>query len=812
VPLQPVAPQKVATRRGRGVFSSLLLLLFLGAVGAFVYAMFRFDETPQQVWERVMAFVQPQPTPAPADPPPVVEPLPTAPPEIVSTPPPQTDPLAWLAQNRNHWPDEVVLREAFEFPVIHDGRMAGRATMPAGTEVKLIQIRGDELVVAFRGGSRRVPVAATDLAVRAQTAIARAEELARQPKPAAVAAAPTLTAEELQRRSTPGREATQQEIATGLGAMYTRHSTMFRVFAPLAQKAAVVLYDEASGDKGRAAQPLKQLPNGLWEARVNGDLRGRYYTYLLEGSPFHGGREVIDPYARNAVANSTRGLITDAPGSVRPGPRVESPVDMIVYEMHVRDFTIAASSGVKEAGMYLGFVEPGTRLPEEEAITTGLDHLVELGVTHVQLMPIHDFENDEAQRGYNWGYMSAGFFSPEGMFATNLEDDSRIRELKALVDGLHARGIGVILDVVYNHTGHSAPFMTIAPRDYYRHWPNGNLANGSGTGNEFRSEAPMGRRVILDSLKYWTREFGFDGYRFDLMALIDQKTMREAERELRAINPAIVLYGEPWMAADSPLRDRTDKGAMRKVEPIGAFNDDYRNALKGVPDGGEPGWIQNGSRAGELKRAMMVSDWFTSPEQSINYMTAHDNLVLWDKLQASMPGAGESLLKETMKLGYLALFTSQGVPFIHGGEEFGRTKFGHHNSYDAGDGVNQVDWTLKRDHHDLFTFVRDVIALRKAHPLFRLRTRQQVQSRVNFVGTPGDHVLMYTIRGDGLPGETWNRACVVLNSANDSSAEVTLPPGEWIVALNQSGAVAQRESVSGKLTLRFKSGAVLYQR
>jgi pullulanase len=244
--------------------------------------------------------------------------------------------------------------------------------------------------------------------------------------------------------------------------------------------------------------------------------------------------------------------------------------------------------------------------------------------------------------------------------------------------------------------------------------------------------------------------------------------------------------------------------------PAGAFNDDFRNALKGSPDGDDPGWIQNGSKRDALKAAIMVSTWLASPTQSINYMTCHDNLVLWDKLGYSMPNATDALRIETMKLGYLALFTSQGVPFIHGGEEFARSKGGNNNSFEAPDSVNEVDWNLKRQHMDLFTYVRDVIALRKAHPMFRLRTRPQVQSRVQLIDPSDRAALMFTINGEGVPGEKWTRICVVLNSANDADATVILPGGQWSVALDENGA-ADARAVSGKLTVRHKSGIVLYQ-
>src|SRR5581483_1018509 len=322
-------------------------------------------------------------------------------------------------------------------------------------------------------------------------------------------------------------------------------------------------------------------------------------------------------------------------------------------------------------------------------------------------------------------------------------------------------------------------------------------------------EAPMARKFMIDSLKYWVREYGVDGFRFDLMALLDLDTMREVEHELRGLNPSIVLYGEPWTGGDSPLGAKTDKQRLREA-PVGAFNDDFRNALKGVPDGNEPGFIQNGSHREDLQRAMLVSDWFAEPTQSINYMTCHDNLVLWDKLKLSMPNASDDQLKQTMKLGYLALFTSQGVPFIQGGEEFARSKGGNNNSYDAPDSVNQVDWSLKKKNHDLFTFVRDVITMRKEHPVFRLRTRKDVAARLQFENAPNEKTLIYTLNGAGVSGEHWRRVCVVLNS-DDADSDVPLPPGYWQIALDQRGTIPPH-MVSRKLSVAAKSGVVLYQR
>ena len=592
-----------------------------------------------------------------------------------------------------------------------------------------------------------------------------------------------------------------------LGAASTPPPTPSRVVAPTARSLSVILYNSPAGPDGRAATPMHPTAKGIWETTIPGDLHGKFYTLLPTG-PGIPGRETIDPYATNTVNSGARALIAPQPLDIATKTSVPTPpLDKIIYEMHVRDFTISPTSGVRYPGLYLGWTQPGATLPGNPNIKTALDHLVELGVTDVQLMPVQDFANDESARACNWGYITNSFFSPEGAYATNISDNSRVRELHALIDALHQRHIGVIMDVVYNHTSDSAPFNDILPGYYYRHLPDGSPANGSGCGNEFRSDAPMARKYILDSLKYWVTQYHIDGFRFDLMALIDRDTMTAVATQLRALDPAIALYGEPWTGGDSPLTAKTDKTALHQV-PIGAFNDDFRNALKGLPDGPEPGFIQDGSHRDELVQALQLSDWFSTPDQSINYMTCHDNLVLWDKLKLSMPGASDDEIKQTAKLGYLILLTSQGVPFMQGGEEFGRTKGGDDNSYQSPDSVNEIDWSLKAKNHDLFTYVRDLIALRKAHPLFRLATRADIAARLTLLpSAPG---LAYQINGAGLPGEPWQRALILVNPSSATPLPITLPAGQWEAAIDNSGAT-MGHTMSGPLQLPPKSACVLFQ-
>jgi pullulanase len=805
-PLQPTAPivekQKLRFPGCAGAF----ILLLLMAAGISGYVMYRWHQTPAEAWQHltlvVQQFVRQNFAPRPS-PPPELTPTPRATPRV--------DAMAWLIEHKDRWPKEVILREPMEFPAVSAGKIVGSLIVPAGAGVIVTDITRSDIGATYLGGVRRVPISATDLSARAQAVLAKAELEHGRPAASLTPQIVTRKRRELEKI----REATPERVHTGLGALYTLNATTFRLFAPTAKTVSVVIYSKATGADGRSVRPLQPHSNNLWDATIPGDLLGKFYTFLLDDKDMKRAREVLDPYATNSVASSTRARITPLNEAVGRGPKVDSATDAIIYEMQVRDFTIAPNSGVDKPGLYLGWTAQGTHLADDGTsgtsgqIKTALDHLSELGITHVELMPVQDFENDETSGNYNWGYITSNFFSPEGMFATNPDDDSRVRELRALVAALHQRGISVIMDVVYNHTSNNCSLMSIAPEYYYRRGANGTLANGSGCGNEFKSESPMGRRLILDSLKFWAGEYGVDGFRFDLMALIDQETMREADRELRKINPNIVLFGEPWTGGTSPLREKSDKNALRQL-PAGAFNDDFRNALKGSPDGSDSGWIENGSNRDALKAAMLVSNWFASPTQSINYMTCHDNLVLWDKLVSSMPNATDALRVETMKLGYLALLTSQGVPFMHGGEEFARTKNGDNNSFESPDSVNEIDWNLKREHLDLFNYVRDLIVLRKAHPMFRLRTTADVRSRVQFVENGNRDVLMFTLNGEGVSDETWKRAWVVLNSANEKGADVILPGGEWFIATDERGAV-KPSVVSGKITVRYKSGVVLYQ-
>ena len=510
---------------------------------------------------------------------------------------------------------------------------------------------------------------------------------------------------------------------------------------------------------------------------------------------------MVDPWAVNTVDSARRARLTVL-GSTDPagwergkvGPFLASATDAVICELHVRDLTMSATSGVSRRGGYLGWCEQGTTLAGCSEVATAVDHLVELGVTHVQLMPVQDFDSDDIEHCYFWGYMTASFFSPEGMFATDPMTEARVRELKHLIQSLHLRGLGVILDIVPNHFGRTASFDAVAPDYYVRHWPDGGRSNGSGCGNDFRSESDQGRRFIIECLKFWVREYGVDGFRFDLMALLDRETMVQAEAELRVLRPDILLYGEPWAAASTAMEGvAMDKPALAGTG-YGAFNDDFRNAMKGPPDGGEPGFIQAGWHCHGVKLGLLGQpDWAPHPVQVVQYMTCHDNLCLYDKLVVSRPAAGDAAYERMARLGYTLLLVSQGVPFLHGGDEFFRTKRGDANSYQSSDAINQIDWRRKLEFRGLYEHVRRLIALRKAHPLFRLRTAEEVKARCQWHPHAWWDTIVLEIDGRGLAGETWKRALIIFNGSPDTDGVFELPAGDWASVL--SGGMPQADGV-----------------
>jgi pullulanase len=438
-------------------------------------------------------------------------------------------------------------------------------------------------------------------------------------------------------------------------------------------------------------------------------------------------------------------------------------------------------------------------------------------------MPVQDFEHDDFSDNYFWGYMPVNFNSPDGWFATNLFNDSRIREFKKLVDELHKSGIKVVMDVVYNHTAETSPevlynFNGFTPSYYYRQKLDGSYWNGSGCGNEVRSENPMVRRFIVESLKYWVEEYKIDGFRFDLMGLIDIETMREIVKTLRSMEPNIFIYGEPWTAGETPIQP-TVKGTQRK-EGFGVFNDHFRDAIKGPWYNVEPEYVQTGKNVEAIKKGIegSINDFTDSPLETINYVACHDGLTLWDRLKASTEGSAtitEEELKAMDKLCAAIILTSQGVPFIHAGQELLRSKSGSHNSYNQPDEINKIRWKLKEQNNDIFQYYRGLIKLRTEHPIFRMTGVEEIKNNLIFLDSIGIKIpkncIAYKLKR-GSSNDSWGEVLVLFNP-NRKSEKFVIPKGKWNMVVNDEiSGIETIQVIKGKsVKLNSISAMVLHR-
>ncbi|MDD2717908.1 MAG: type I pullulanase [Candidatus Wallbacteria bacterium] len=576
-----------------------------------------------------------------------------------------------------------------------------------------------------------------------------------------------------------------------LGVTFNGDTTTVRVFAPAAIAASLLLYDGA--DSGEAREiPMTMGSQGIWEASLNQKLSNVFYKIRVtrNGKTVEG----IDPYSLCNTAHDGRGLIFTDSTEIAPSP-VFDPSESVIYELHLRDFTIDPCSGVKKRGKYLGLAEAGTRHAHDKNLTTGADHLKELGVNVVQIMPFQDFENDDQADTYNWGYMPVHFNSPDGWYATETRNSKRVSEVKTMISHLHQSGIRVVMDVVYNHTAENNPeknfgLNAMADGYYYRRKPDGSLWNGSGCGNEFRSESLMGRRFLIDSLKYWVSEYKVDGFRFDLMGLIDLETMVIAARELKKIKPEILIYGEPWSGGDTPII-QTVKG-RQKGNGFSVFNDDFRDAIKGSVWDMKPGYVQEGLFRDRVRVGIMGSiDTFAeSPLETINYVSCHDNQTLWDRIILTEGINATTIeMKDMDMLANAIILTSQGIPFIHSGEEMLRTKKGEHNSYNLPDEINQIKWDWKKNSLDVFNYYRQLIQLRKDHPAFRMKTAAEVRHNLKFYEdlklTVPDPCIAYVLDGAAVK-DSWKKIVVLINP-NRKEQEFPLPAGKFKIGLDREG-------------------------
>lgn len=621
---------------------------------------------------------------------------------------------------------------------------------------------------------------------------------------------------------------------------YRPEATTFRLWSPPAEAVQLHLYEAGDGGTPKASHQLDEGENGLWSKTLPGDHHGVYYTFQvkIKGEWLE---ETPGIYAQAVGVNGRRAMAADLARTnpegweADKGPELRIPSEAIIYELQIRDVTIHPESGSSYPGKYLGLAEGGTKGPG--GISTGIDHISELGVTHVHLLPAFDhYSIDETrldQPQYNWGYDPQNYNVPEGSFSTDpYRGEVRIREFKEMVKAFHDRGIGVILDVVYNHTGgrtETSNFNLEVPGYYYRHWPDGSYANSSACGNETASERAMMRRFMLESVAYWAREYHLDGFRFDLMGIHDIETMKQIAATLKAINPNILIYGEGWTAGDSPLPEpqRALKKHTAQMPQISAFSDDLRDGLKGsVFEDMQTGFVSGAEGreasiqfglAGSIQHpqidyaAVNYSDapWTQAPWQAVSYVSCHDNHTLYDKLRISRPDATEAELIAMDKLANAIVLTSQGMAFLHAGEEMLRTKQGEHNSFESPDSINQMDWTRKAAYPGVVKYYQNLIALRKAHPGFRLPTAADVQRSLRFQ-TVEKGLISYHL--SELPAEEpWKDIFVVYN-ARPEPAAVTLE-GEWEVAVwGDEFTLEKGRKVSGSVEAPGRGMVVLYKR
>lgn len=599
-----------------------------------------------------------------------------------------------------------------------------------------------------------------------------------------------------------------------LGATWTESATSFRVWAPTAESVTLKLFASGKSYVDDLTEEIEMTPdvNGTWVATKEGDLNGVYYTYsvVIDGVK----KEACDPYARTTGVNGVRAMVIDLDGTDPEGwendvnPHAgENINDAVIYELHVRDFSVDGDSGIKNAGKFLGLTETGTKT--SGGVSTGLDHMKELGVTHLHLLPIYDFgsvdETHSVGNLFNWGYDPVNYNVPEGSYSTDpFNGEVRVKELKETVKALHDNGISVIMDVVYNHVQDSANFCfnKIVTGYFSRIDDSGVYSNGSGCGNDTASERSMVRKYIVDSVRYWADEYHIDGFRFDLVGLLDTETVNEIVAEVHKDHPDVIFYGEGWTMNTNMTKEGYTMATQtnaKETPGFAYFNDTIRDGLKGsVFDDKDKGYASGKSDMEEtLIRCFLGADtWCPAPAQTINYASCHDNLTLFDHLQTARPEADRADLVKMNNLAAAFYMMAEGVPFLQAGEEMLRTKVNddgtfNSNSYNSGDQVNSLKWGDLEDpvYAQVYEYYKGLIAFRKAHGALRLTTAQEVASAVTSVDGLEPNVMAFDIKG-GVNGETAEELFVIFN-ANETGTTVSLPEGNWNVYINGEKAGTQ---------------------
>ena len=606
---------------------------------------------------------------------------------------------------------------------------------------------------------------------------------------------------------------------------YSPKQTTFKLNAP--KKPTLRIYEEGRGGKVEKKIKMKQTSENVWETTISGDLKGKFYTFDI------GRGETPGVFAKAVGINGKRGAIVDMqttnPSGWNSDRRLtlKNPADLIIYEMHHRDFSVDASSGLVNKGKFLA-------LTEQKAIK----HLKELGVNAVHILPSYDFasidESNTTTPQYNWGYDPLNYNVPEGSYSFDAEQPTRrILEFKQMVQALHKAGIRVILDVVYNHTFdiEGGNFDRTFPMAYYRYTADGKPSNGSGCGNETASEKPLMRQFILESMKYWATEYHIDGFRVDLMGIHDIETMNLIRKELTAIDPNIFIYGEGWTAGTCayPTEKLALKAHIKQMPGIAAFSDELRDALRGPFSddkqaaflGGIAGFEESikAGIAGMITHPQVdytkvnytKEAWANEPTQMISYVSCHDDMCLVDRLKASIPEAAYDM-EEVIRLNQLAqtaVFTSQGIPFMLSGEEMLRDKKGVHNSFNSSDEINHLDWNNLKKYPQVFAYYKGLIQMRKAHPAFRLGSAELVRKHLEFLPTQ-DCLVAFRLKNHA-GGDKWNNIYVVLNGSTNLQS-VNIPKGKYTIVTN-NGVINEAgigEMEGGEVMIDAQTALILH--
>ena len=590
---------------------------------------------------------------------------------------------------------------------------------------------------------------------------------------------------------------------------YSPVETKFSLWSPVADEVRVLLYE--SGHEGSAYQtiPMKKEKDGTWKVTVEEDLNGKFYTFNVKvGGKWLGDTPGI--MAKAVGVNGKRGAVLDLNTTDPEGwendvrPPLKSFADIVVYEMHHRDFSVDSVSGILNKGKFLALTEEGTKSSLGEK--TGIDHLKELGVNHVHILPSYDYasvdESKPESNQYNWGYDPLNYNVPDGSYATDPFTPSvRIKEFKQMVQALHKSGIRVVLDVVYNHTFDldNSNFEKTVPGYFYRFDEKGQYANASGCGNETASDRAMMRKYMIQSVLHWVNEYHIDGFRFDLMGIHDIETMNEIRAELNKIDPSIFIYGEGWAAGapQMPHDELAMKANAHKMPGIAVFCDEMRDGLRGPFYDDKQGAFLNGLPGHEMSimyglvgcipHPQIVNDsvnyskeaWALQPTQMISYVSCHDDMCLADRIKSTMPDASEAERVALHKLAETFVFTSQGVPFIFTGDEVMRDKKGVHNSYNSPDEINTVDWKQKTTYREVFDYIKDLIAMRKTHPAFRMGNADMVRKHMEFLPVEGSNLIAFILK-DHANGDPWNNIVVAFNSRKEP-AKLSVPKGKYTI-------------------------------